>query len=82
MAKQIPLVGIPFNSFLTGRISETIFIYPTDITELSNICQSFKSGKSAGPDDITVDIIKKSFEFISSATYRNHQWITFKWNLP
>ena len=58
LAKQTPLVDIAFNSFLTGRISETIFIYPTDITELSNTCQSFKSGKSDGSDDITMDIIK------------------------
>ena len=65
LAKQIPLVDIPFNSFLTDRISETIFIYPTDITEVSNICQSLKSGKSAGADDITMDIIKKSFKFIA-----------------
>lgn len=34
-------------------------------TELSNICQSLKSGKSAGSDDVTVGIIKKSFEFIA-----------------
>ena len=42
LAKQIPLVDIPFNSFLTDRISETIFIYPTDITKVSNIRQSLK----------------------------------------
>ena len=65
LAKQILLVDIPFNSFLTGRTSETIFIYPTDITELSNICQSFKSGKSAGSGDITMDINKKLLEFIA-----------------
>ena len=65
LAKQILLVDIPFNSFLTDRISETIFLYPTDITEVSNICESLKSGKSAGSDDITMNIIKKSFKFIA-----------------
>ena len=62
MAKQIPLVGIPFNSFLTGRISETIFIYP--ILILLNFITSVSPLSQANQldlhDDITVDIIKKS----------------------
>ena len=64
LAKQIPSVDTPFNSFLTARISETIFIHP-DITELYNICQSLKSGKAAGSDNIAMNVIKKSIEFIA-----------------
>ena len=65
LAKQIPSVDTPFNSFLTARISETIFIHPTDITELYNIYQSLKSGKTAGSDNLAMNVVKKSIEFIA-----------------
>jgi hypothetical protein len=58
-------VDTPFNSFLTDRTRETMFINPTNVIELFNICQSLKSGKTAGSDNIAMNVIKKSFEFIA-----------------
>jgi hypothetical protein len=42
-----------------------MFINPTNVIELFNICQSLKSGKTAGSDNIAMNVIKKSFEFIA-----------------
>jgi hypothetical protein len=42
-----------------------MLISPTNVIELSNICQSLKSGKTAGSDNIAKNVIKKSFEFIA-----------------
>ena len=40
LARQIPTVDTPFNSFLTDRTRETMFINPTNVIELFNICHS------------------------------------------
>ena len=42
-----------------------MFINPTNVIELFNICQSLKSGKTPGSDNIAMNVIKKSFEFIT-----------------
>ena len=52
-----------------------MFISHTNATELSNVCQSLKSGKTAGSNNIAMNVIKKSFEFID---YPNYQSFAFK----
>ena len=44
---------------------ESIFLKPTNIAELTEICQSLKSGKALGCDDISMQVIKNTFEIIS-----------------
>jgi hypothetical protein len=50
---------------LTDRVRESIFLKPTNIAELTEICLSLKSGKASGCDDISMQVIKNTFEIIS-----------------
>jgi hypothetical protein len=54
---------MPFSTFLSNRIKDSKFLNPT-VTELTNICHSLKLGKTAGFDNIAMNAIKLSFEFI------------------
>ena len=64
LAKKIPDVNTPFSTFLSNRTRDSIFLNPTNVTELTNICHTLKSGKTAGFDNIAMNAIKLSFEFI------------------
>ena len=64
LAKKIPDVNTPFSTFLSNHIKDSIFLNPTNVTELTNICHSLKSGKTAGFDNIAMNAIILSFEFI------------------
>jgi hypothetical protein len=44
--------------------SETIFLKATSLTELRQICMSFKTGKAPGYDNIPMHLIKNYFQFI------------------
>ena len=65
LANRIPTVNSTYNSFLTDRVRESIFLKPTNIAELTEICQSLKSGKASGCDDMSMQVIKNTFEIIS-----------------
>ena len=53
LANRIPTVNSTYNSFLTDCVRESIFLKPTNVAELTEICQSLKSGKASGCDDIS-----------------------------
>jgi hypothetical protein len=61
LVKKIPDVNTPFSTFLSNPIKDSIFLNPTNVTELTNICHSLKSGKTAGFDNIAMNAIKLSF---------------------
>ena len=65
LARKIPPTNRSFHKFLSPTISETIFLKPTTVNELREICMSFKNGKAPGYDNLPIHIIKKSFELIS-----------------
>ena len=65
LARKIPPTNRSFHEFLGPTISETIFLKPTTVNELREICMSFKNGKAPGYDNLPIHIIKKSFELIS-----------------
>jgi hypothetical protein len=65
LAKKIPDANTPFSTFLSNRTKDSIFLNPTNVTELTNICYSLKSGMTAGFDNIAMNAIKLSFEFIA-----------------
>jgi hypothetical protein len=65
LANKIPAVTSSFRDCLGPANSETIFLKPTSLTELRHICISFKTGKAPGYDNITMHLIKNSFEFIA-----------------
>ena len=65
LASKIPLTNLSFQSFLAGNENEPISLKLANITELDNICRSFKAGKNSGYDNIPMYVIKNSFNLIS-----------------
>ena len=49
-----------------NRISESFFFHPSSANEVSQIIKKLKSGKSPGPDNIPVDLIKENSIFFSN----------------
>jgi hypothetical protein len=66
LANKIPAVTSSFRDCLGPSNSETIFLKPTSLTELRQICMLFKTGGKphAGYDNIPMHLIKNYFEFI------------------
>ena len=54
-----------FRSFLNGQTHESLALKPTTVEELNDICMSLKSGKAPGYDDISMHVIKNTFEIVS-----------------
>ena len=52
-------------SFLSGHACQSVFFDPVTPNELSEISNSFRSGKSAGHDRIAISIIKQSIQIIA-----------------
>ena len=44
---------------------ESLALKPTTVEELNDICMSLKSGKAPGYDDISMHVIKSTFEIVS-----------------
>ena len=65
LARKIPDTQVSFRSFLGVSVNESLILNPTNISELNQICNSFKSGKSPGYDNVSMDIIKSTFDLIS-----------------
>ena len=67
LASAIPTVNsATFRSFLDSREYPPIFLKPTDIRELENICSLFSPWKAPGYDNISMRVIKHSFHLISA----------------
>ena len=64
LASTIQTTTSAFQSFLGPTNNQTIFLRPTSIAELQEICRSFDSRKAPGCDKIPMHLIKNSFEFI------------------
>ena len=54
-----------FRSFLNGQTHESLALKPTTVEELNDICMSLKSRKAPGYDDISMHVIKNTFEIVS-----------------
>ena len=64
MAKRIQS-HISHKTFLSGNFSQSVFIESTNEEEISNIANTFPSGKAAGYDNISMSIIKRSIHVIA-----------------
>ena len=64
LASKIPNLNVSFRSFLDLKYSETIFLCPTNKNELQDICYSFKTGKAPCFDNVSMYVIKKSFDLL------------------
>ena len=65
LAAKIPPVNTSFQSFLNDQTNEFLTLKPTTVEELNGICMSMKSGKAPGYDDISMYVIKNTFELVS-----------------
>ena len=63
LAKRIQS-HISHMTFLSGNFSQSVFIESTTEEEISNITNTFPSGKAAGYDNISMSIIKRSIHVI------------------
>jgi len=68
LANQIPVSQVNYRHFLSNIPSPqgSLFLSPTDSTEVIEICSAFKSGTSCGHDDIKPDVIKAVINYITS----------------
>ena len=64
LAKMIPSSTSSFRSFLSGSFINSIFLEPTTEHEISEICASFRTGTSAGFDQVTMDVVKQTINLI------------------
>ena len=56
-----------FHPFLNDQTYESLVLKSTTVEELNDICVSMKSWKTPGYDDISMYIIKNTFEIVSEA---------------
>ena len=64
LVKSIPPSSLSHRLFLSGIIINSLLLKPTIKQEVSEICSSFRSGISAGYDDITKNVVKDTIAFI------------------
>ena len=70
LASKIPHQNVSFRNFLNSNYSGSTFLCPTNKTnELQNICHSFKTDKAPGYDNISMYVIKKSFDLINFSKF-------------
>ena len=60
LAGKIPASNRSFWSFLPSTVNESIILKPTSTQEVRDICNSFKSGKAPGCDNIAMTVTKDS----------------------
>ena len=61
---MIQATNSAFQNFVGPANDQTIYLRPTSISELMEICSSFSSNKAPGYDNIPMHLIKNSVEFI------------------
>ena len=64
LAKAIPMVNYSLHSFLSDSNNTLITLRPTNTNELEDICNKFSTGKAPGYDNISLHVIKSSFQLI------------------
>jgi len=67
LASKIPSVSGDFRKYINNAQTsiESIFVQPTDPTEIANIVNNFKSNKSPGFDDIRPSVVKNIIQTIA-----------------
>ena len=58
LARKIPDSSILATDFLETSVSDSIFMSPTDKTEIEEIIDKLKLGKASGPDGINASFVK------------------------
>jgi hypothetical protein len=64
LANKIPETSNYFLSFLNSNSEESISLHPTNANELLEICNSFKTAKAPGSDNLSMYVIKESIDLI------------------
>ncbi len=64
LASKIQETSNSFLSFLNSNNEESISLHPTNPNELLEICNSFKTAKAPGYDNLSMYVIKKSIDLI------------------
>ena len=54
-----------FLTYLSNQVSSSIFLYPTNTTEITRIVNHLNSNKSCGPDNINAKILKISMPVVT-----------------
>ena len=65
LAEKLPAGNRSFQSFLPNMINESVIPKPTSSHEVRDICNSLKSGKAPGYDNVAMTVIKDSLAFIA-----------------
>ena len=66
LAKKIPNNQIPFQTYMGNPITNSIFISPTNSSEVSTLIKKMKHGKASGLDGISSYFIKKGLPVLSN----------------
>ena len=64
LASKIQETSNSFLSFLNSNNEESISLHPTNANELLEICNSFKTAKAPGYDNLSMYVIKQSIDLI------------------
>ena len=65
LAEKLPAGNRSFQSFLPNMINESVIPKPTSSHEVRDLCNSLKSGKAPGYDNVAMTVIKDSLDIIS-----------------
>jgi exonuclease III len=65
LANKIPPTSIQFSSFLDGSFKDTFLLFPTDASEVISVAKLLPCKKSAGYDDISVEVMVKTIDHIA-----------------
>ena len=58
-ASKIPKPRTPFHNHLTNKVTQNIFMFPTNPKEILKLIYKMKPKKSAGPDNISSQLVKQ-----------------------
>ena len=64
LAKSIPASDKSHRSFLNGGFINSFFLQSASEQEVTEICNSFRSGTAPGYDSISMNVVKESFNLI------------------
>ena len=60
VSDSIPFIPKSYEKYLTSEYTDSMFLKPTSVDELSKICASFNASKASGSDDISPRVVKES----------------------
>jgi hypothetical protein len=65
LSAQIPHTQQSYTSYLKGTYPNSFILFPTDFHEIVSVVNNLPNKKSAGMDEITMDIMKRSINIIA-----------------